>query len=155
MENKYIYCVYIHTNITNSKKYVGITKQDPNVRWGNGNGYKGNQRFTEDIEKYGWDGFTHEIVESGLSKMDAEILEAELIEQYKSDKEEFGYNISSGKRYPTDLNDDSKTATFSLRIPKSMKAQLEYIANSEYRTINGMITYICAKYIEKFNENND
>ena len=34
------------------------------------------------LQKYGWDGFKHEIVEKGLSKMDAEILETKLIEKY-------------------------------------------------------------------------
>lgn len=56
MGNKYEYCVYVHTNLTNGKRYVGITKRNPNDRWDNGNGYKSNQRFAEDIAKVrmGW-----------------------------------------------------------------------------------------------------
>ena len=48
------YSVYIHTNKINSKKYVGITSQNVNTRWKNGQGYKDNERFFDDIREYGW-----------------------------------------------------------------------------------------------------
>lgn len=148
------YTVYVHTNKIDGKKYVGITKQEPEKRWNNGAGYKSNHRFYEAIEKTGWENFSHDIIATGLSKMDAEIMEAELIEQYHSNVENFGYNIQSGNVNNITLDDDAKSVTLTLRINSKMKSQLEYISNHEYRTINGLITYICAKYIDQFNENN-
>ena len=149
------YTVYIHTNKVDGKKYVGITKQEPEKRWNNGVGYKSNHRFYEAIEKTGWENFDHDIIATGLSKMDAEIMEAELIAQHQSDIEEFGYNIRSGNVNNIALDDDTKSVTLTIRMNSQMKAQLEYIANNEYRTINGLVNYICAKYIDQFNKNNE
>jgi group I intron endonuclease len=95
----FIYSVYKHTNLTNNKCYIGITRRDPKVRWGhNGYNYTNsvNKHFANAIEKYGWDGFAHEVLFSGLSKEDAENKEIELIAQYKSNQAEFGYNIENG-----------------------------------------------------------
>ena len=87
------YCVYIHTNKETNKKYIGMTGNSPKQRWGNGNGYSRNEEFFKDIQKYGWnDGFLHEIIFSGLSKMDARIKEKELIAYYET-REEGIYNI--------------------------------------------------------------
>ena len=36
------YSVYIHENKINGKKYTGITGQQPEKRWQNGNHYKDN-----------------------------------------------------------------------------------------------------------------
>ena len=64
------YVVYKHTNKINKKVYIGITKNgdDPNKRWRNGMGYSYNQKFFTDILKYGWDNFTHEILEKDLNE---------------------------------------------------------------------------------------
>lgn len=148
------YSVYVHTNNIDGKKYVGITKQDPEKRWNHGDGYKNNKRFYDVIKEIGWDNFTHDIISTGLSKMDAEIMEAELINEYHSNEEQYGYNIQSGNINNIYL-DDERSVTLTLRLNSKMKAQLEYIANHEYRTVNSLVGYICAKYIEKYNEDNE
>lgn len=87
------YCVYIHTNKTNQKKYVGMTSLKPQIRWGNnGSGYKAQERFYTDILQYGWDGFEHEVIYSDLSKSEAQEKEIELIKQHITYDTEHGYN---------------------------------------------------------------
>ena len=89
------YYVYLHTNLSNGKKYVGITSMEPNRRWANGRGYNG-QYFNNAIKKYGWGGFSHEILYSGLSEEKAKVMEVSLIHFYNSTNPEYGYNVSEG-----------------------------------------------------------
>ena len=95
------YYVYIHTNKTNNKKYVGLTKQNPEKRWANGKHYANSTYFKHAIEKYGWDNFTHEIVAANLSQEEASSLEIELIKEYKTTDPEYGYNLDSGGSFTT------------------------------------------------------
>lgn len=63
----YRYCIYCHTNKINGMKYVGCTHLNPLHRWQkDGNGYEKHTVFADDIEKYGWENFTHEILEYGI-----------------------------------------------------------------------------------------
>ena len=58
------YTVYKHTNKANGKVYIGITRQDPEKRWGEGGcNYAGNKHFSRAINKYGWNNFSHKILE--------------------------------------------------------------------------------------------
>ena len=91
------FCVYKHTCSKNGKVYIGITSQKPEARWGcEGKGYHKNAYFTNAISKYGWSNFDHEILYNGLTLKEAQQKEIELISLYKSNKREFGYNLSSG-----------------------------------------------------------
>lgn len=89
------YIVYKHTNKTNGKVYIGMTCQRIEARWKGGNGYC-NQHFSRAIKKYGWDGFSHEIIAENLSKEDACELERILIKSYKATEPEYGYNQALG-----------------------------------------------------------
>lgn len=91
-----LYCVYVHINMINDKKYVGITSKLPEKRWCNGNGYKTNVHFYNAILKYGWNNFQHIIVKSNIEVEEACKLEKELINKYKSNNPKFGYNICEG-----------------------------------------------------------
>ena len=90
------YCVYVHTNKTNGKKYVGITSMNPERRWSSGRGYRSNPYFSRAIEKYGWDGFKHEIVFSGITKEEAYKKEIQLISELDLTNTEHGYNLDKG-----------------------------------------------------------
>ena len=91
------YWVYIHTNETNGKKYVGLSSAErTSIRWKNGRGYRECSYFGRAIEKYGWSSFSHEIVATNLTKEDAETLEIELIKKLETRNPNKGYNISLG-----------------------------------------------------------
>lgn len=94
MNKKYI--VYKHRNKINNKVYIGITAQKPNKRWQNGYGYKDNQHFYRAIQKYGWDNFEHEILYENLEENEALEKEMELIQFYKSNNCDYGYNKDNG-----------------------------------------------------------
>lgn len=100
------YCVYMHTNKIDGKKYIGLTKHSYNLneRWRNGNGYlnknkNGNYNqpyFAYAIIKYGWDNFEHEIIASNLTQKEAKRFEELLIEKLDTRNPNKGYNITSG-----------------------------------------------------------
>lgn len=89
------YCVYKHTT-PSGKVYIGITFNNPQKRWNNGNGYSNNPYFSKAILKYGWDNISHEIVISGLSSDEAEQREREMIKMYRSSERRYGYNLTTG-----------------------------------------------------------
>lgn len=94
-KEKHNYSVYMHTNKLNGKKYIGITKQNPERRWQNGHGYD-NTYFGNAIHKYGWDGFFHEVLIYGLTEEEACSWEIALIAMHNTNQREYGYNISEG-----------------------------------------------------------
>lgn len=103
MENLTNWCVYMHENRVNGKKYIGITSQKPTRRWANGEGYKNSARFYAAIQKYGWDAFRHELLFTDLTQEEAERLEIELIAKYGTLDPLRGYNLDPGGsvRHPT------------------------------------------------------
>lgn len=94
------YVLYVHQNKKNGKRYIGITK-NPRERWrGNGSRYHECPHFYAAIQKYGWDGFTHEVILTDLSLDEANRLEVEYIERYQTTDRRYGYNICSGGMVP-------------------------------------------------------
>ena len=96
--NEKIWCVYIHTNLINNKKYIGQTKysHNPNRRWKSGSGYKSNPYFYNSILKYGWDNFSHEIIVTNLTQDEANEIEKQLINEMNTTNPEYGYNLTYG-----------------------------------------------------------
>lgn len=107
--------------------YIGITVhgENPNTRWENGSGYANNAKFYQDIEKYGWDNFEHNILASNLSKQEALTLENQLIREYCCVEE--GYNNSYGYCVPG--ADGRKKLSEALKnkkkSPESIKKQIQ------------------------------
>lgn len=88
------YTVYMHV-FPNGKKYIGITGQPLNKRFGsNGIGYKRCPKVYKAIKKYGWENVEHIVLAEGLAKEEAEEIEIKLIKKHNTTVE--GYNIEHG-----------------------------------------------------------
>lgn len=93
------FIVYVHTNILNGKRYVGITCQSLKARCGkDGSKYSRSNYFMSAIKKYGWKNFTHTIIARNLTKEEAEAMEVKLIANWKLTQKGFGYNLCEGGR---------------------------------------------------------
>lgn len=113
-----MYTIYCHTNKSNNKKYVGVTKQKPEKRWNNGEGYRNSTYFYNAIKKYGWHNFSHEIVYTDLTKQEAEHLEKFLINEWDLRNPVKGYNIETGGNLNKKLDERTK-----LKISKANKGR--------------------------------
>lgn len=115
MEEGQVYYIYMHINKINGKIYIGQTK-NCEKRWRcNGRMYKpkiGRQsRFWNAINKYGWENFEHQVIMTCNSREEANIIEKKLIKEYKTQDENFGYNIADGGTIPNyynNLNEEQK-----------------------------------------------
>lgn len=134
--------VYIHRNLINNKVYIGQTCNSLKGRSGkNGKNYKRNSYFWNDIEKYGWDNFEHEVVYDDLSSEEANRIESELIKLYNSNDYEFGYNNTSGggnrytdkSRYYHELKiNDSLNIINNAIVKETKTSNAQRKANQEY-----------------------
>ena len=92
------YIVYCLKNKLNNKKYIGVTSQTPCARWQNGKHYSRHKKLYNDILKYGWDNFSHEVLYTDLTEDEAKEKEIELIEKW--DLINKGYNTLRGGTIP-------------------------------------------------------
>ena len=90
------FILYEHVS-PEGKKYIGITsKKDLNDRWLDGKGYSHNKFFYNDIKKYGWENFSHNILLIELSEEEAVFYERKYIAENKTTDRYYGYNLTSG-----------------------------------------------------------
>jgi len=95
--------VYMHI-FPNNKKYIGITKMEPEKRWLNGKGYTKcgtrNSSMANAVNKYGWDNIKHLILFENLTFEEANKKEKQLISLYKTNccryGNKYGYNSTDG-----------------------------------------------------------
>lgn len=92
----------------NGKKYIGITRRKPEIRWNHGRGYGHSAYINNAIRKYGWDNIKHEILMTGLTKEQAEAWEIALIALHKCNNKNHGYNIEKGGNLKGDLSEEAK-----------------------------------------------
>lgn len=90
------YVVYVHQNRINGKRYIGITNNTLKRWCGAGKRYQQCPRFWSAIQKYGWENFTHEVLETGLTLEEANMREQFYIAKYRSYESTYGYNLTTG-----------------------------------------------------------
>lgn len=116
------YYLYMHTT-PNGKRYVGITKQKPERRWGNGDGYRTCNGFFNAITKYGWTNISHEVILSDLSKEEAEYFERLFIAMFRTANTSYGYNCQHGGNLGKVFSDETR---------KKLSESHKGVRNSQY-----------------------
>ena len=109
LEEKKFY-VYMYTS-PSGKHYVGRTYRTKEKRAGaRGTGYRGCTAFWNAIQKYGWENFKYEVLETHISINDIDEREKYWIEYYHSSTNENGYNLVIPNK-----NNSFKTFTDEMR----------------------------------------
>lgn len=134
-----LYLVYKHTD-PNGKIYIGITKNAPNARWNEGAGYETQKKFYKAIQTFGWINFKHEIIAAGLTEKEARTLESQLIREYQSNDEAYGYNTQVMKMPQQEEKSHPKPQTKYQVNCTDIANQL--IQKLSIKTINGNIYYL-------------
>ena len=115
--------IYCHTS-PDGKKYIGRTSGKLSVRSGaTGNRYRQNERFYSDIKRFGWDSFSHEVLDVCDSESKSMELEIYYIKKYDSTNPDNGYNKSVGG-YPS-----NKGLTEEERKDRQRKCSERWIEN--------------------------
>jgi hypothetical protein len=146
--------VYAHIS-PSGMYYVGITKQKPNQRWGNGKGYTAG-KFGMAVEAYGWDNFQHIILEENIPGDQIRDREKYWIDYYNS--RYLGYNTLGGNyKMPFFLQDrEALFSPFCRRyIIKNWTG--EWIDNKirEIYHTSQQASFLYYLYLEKFVHNLD
>lgn len=88
--------IYLITNQTNQKCYIGQTIQKPSLRWRH---HKANKKFSSlynDIRLFGSENFTFEVILEAENQDELNKLEIVAIQHFQSTNSEKGYNIELG-----------------------------------------------------------
>lgn len=93
--------VYLHTNRSNGKVYVGQTQREPWMRWRDQRneavrGESKSRYLQAAIRKYGWAGFDHQILSTASNQAELDNLEKVWIILLRATDRDFGYNLASG-----------------------------------------------------------
>lgn len=150
MSDKKLFTVYMHI-FPNNKKYIGITKRKPRERWRYGHGYRNQQLIWNAIKKYGWDNIKHKIIKAQLTLAEANKLEQELINKYKTTDVLYGYNIREGGKVAAGWHHSEKTKQLLRKKNKGKNKGIKagpipYIPRSTYYQYN-LQGKLIAKYI--------
>lgn len=133
-----MYTLYVIESPTN-KKYIGVTGKQVESRWANGKGYHSNPYLTEDIKKYGWQNFKHEIIFSNLTKEEACLLEQMYIVLYDTMNPKYGYNKHIGGTVSI-TKDEWLDTEFAITTRRKPLPQEEYEKRkAQYFKNNGSI----------------
>lgn len=147
----------MHINKYNGKRYVGITSKNPIDRWRNGKGYFRNKHFADAIQKYGWGGFDHLIVFSGMDKETACNVEQWLIAEYHTTDKNYGYNLTTGGEHFIHSKESRKKMSQNRKGKKCKEFTLQHRQRLSENHAGGTdkAAVICIDTNEKFESIND
>ena len=150
----YIYC---HTS-PSGKKYIGLTTTSLEHRYNNGENYKSSPAFWKAIQKYGWDNFSHEVLEEVECEDKQALvetlnfLERKYISEYNSIVP-YGYNIEAGGGQGRVLTEKRKQISATILGKKTpSKELLEQLYLKENKTMKeiGEILNITRECVSKW-----
>lgn len=115
--------IYMHLNKTNGKVYIGQTnRRCINDRFGkDGKRYYACPMFGSAIKKYGWDNFSHIILEDNVSADMVDYKERFYISLYHSTDKDFGYNLASGGSFGKTIPQETRK-----KISNSLKGNIPW-----------------------------
>lgn len=147
------YTLYMHV-FPNGKRYIGITCVSVFQRWKEGKGYI-KQPVYNAICKYGWDNIEHKILQTNLSKEQAEMQERLFISKYKTINRKHGYNIEKGGYHNGTTSEETKIKISNSCKGKKHKYQKRIYKNRNKNAIPKQVICIetgeifpCAKYVQ-------
>ena len=143
------WCVYVHINKVNGKRYVGITSKKPTNRWNNGNGYKNNSYFTNSILKYGWDNFEHIIICHNKNKREVENIEKYLIKVWNTQIPN-GYNATVGGGIINIPQIKERKAILQFDLEGNLIAEYDYV-NSIGKNVSTIASCCRGKSLSAYN----
>lgn len=130
-----MYKIYLITDNTNGKVYIGQTKHDVEVRFlghlraaAESVVNQTNNRFHRAIQAHGAENFTYTILEDNLTEFEVDAREIYWIAKYRSNDKEFGYNSTSGG---SGVKNYRHTEETKLKIGQSVKKVMYKINTPE------------------------
>lgn len=148
MDEERKWLVYVHTNKTNKKRYIGITSQGSiEKRSRYGHAYKHCSHFYRAIKKYGWNNFDHEVLASDLTEVEANTLERFYIAVFRATDPRFGYNADPGGITSALSPEGRKTMIEAISGANSPRAKPVVAFDSDGNKIN---EFGCIRDAEKF-----
>lgn len=133
------FCIYCHTNNINGKKYIGQTSNYSKRCFPSN--YKGCTKLYNAIKKYGWENFSHEILEDNLTLEQANEREEYYISFYNTIKE--GYNLKSGglnNLFSEETKQKLSNNCSSKKRIVCIETEIEYPSASEIERLFGFAT---------------
>lgn len=90
---KNYYSVFMYTNKQNEKKYIGYSSLSPlSIKMRGEKYFKGNSAMLSDFQTFGIENFSFEVLESELTKEEAQIKKVQYVSKYETSNPDKGYN---------------------------------------------------------------
>ena len=112
--------------------------------------------MSEAIKEFGWENVKHEVIFSGLTQTEANKQERELIYQYKTLDDNFGYNVAVGGTYNKELAyTGTKESYIMVKSTEEYRNEVRKMAHKHEMNISQFIRYLIDKekqYMRKEDE---